>query len=78
MNAHPEPRAIRIQLVAQGIIWIGAIIAASIVLSAPGDHWFIIPILVWCAITSLGIVAYQPKTGSRVAPETPEEQKQGA
>ena len=78
MNAHPEPRAKRIQLVAQGIIWIGAIIAASIVLSAPGDHWFIISILVCLAITSLGIVAYQPKTGSRVAPETPEEQKQGA
>ena len=78
MNAHPEPRAKRTQLVAQGIIWIGAIIAASIVLSAPGDHWFIIPILVCCAITSLSIVGYQPKTGSRVAPETPEEQKQGA
>ena len=53
-------------------------IAASIVLSAPGDHWFIIPILVCCAITSLSIVAYQPKTGSRVATETPEERKQGA
>ena len=75
MKAHPEPRAKRTQLVAQGIIWIGAIIAASIVLSAPGDHWFIIPILLSCAITSLSIVAYQPKTGSRV---TPEEQKQGA
>jgi uncharacterized membrane protein len=78
MNAHPEPRAKRIQLVAQGIIWIGAIIAASIVLSAPGDHWFIISILVCCAITSLSIVAYQPKTGSRVAPETPGERKHGA
>jgi hypothetical protein len=78
MNAHPEPKAKRIQLVAQGIIWIGAIIAASIVLSAPGDHWFIVPILVCCAITSLSIVGYQPKTGSRVALETPEEQKQSA
>lgn len=78
MNTHPEPRAKRMQLVAQGIIWIGAIIAASIVLSAPGDHWFIIPILLSCAITSLSIVAYQPKTGSRVDPETPEQQKNGA
>jgi|GEM_PF-2615451 hypothetical protein len=78
MNAHPEPRAKRTQLVSQGITWISAIIAASIVLSAPGDHWFIIPILVCCAITTLFIVAYQPKTGSRVAHETPEEQKQGA
>jgi hypothetical protein len=78
MNAHPEPRAKRIQLVAQGIIWFAAIIAAYIVLSAPGDHWFIIPTLVCCAITSLSIVAYQQKTGSRVAPEAPEEQKQGA
>ncbi len=74
MNAHSEPRAKRLQLIAQGIIWIGAIIAASIVVSAPGDHWFIIYILLSLAITSLSIVAYQPKNGSR----GPVEKKQGS
>jgi hypothetical protein len=77
MNTRPEPRTYT-QFVAHGIIWIGAIIAASIVISIPGDHSIIIPILVACAVTSLGIIADKPKTGSRVVSETREHDNRNA
>jgi hypothetical protein len=47
------------------------ILAASIVVGTPGDHWIIVPILIASAITSLSILAYQLKACSGLEPDSP-------
>jgi len=58
-------------LVPHCFLWTGVILAASIIVGTPGDHWIIVPILIASAITSLSILAYQLKACSGLEPESP-------
>jgi hypothetical protein len=52
-------RKLGVLLIAQSIIWEGALIGSAIVLRGSGrTHWFVLPILVISFISSIGIIAY--------------------